>query len=122
MDRKAIDAEVRELRDAVRRSPACARIRKNHRGYSMEVVWRLGVSMVRFQKTLATSHRGGDATVRTIAVEKVKDGFRVRALTTHDLFQRSSVEDAHTETAEGVQHFESLERALERVEQMVSEG
>lgn len=116
MDRRSIDAEIRELQEGVRRSPACARIRKNHKDHAMEVFWRLGVSQIRFQKTLAAPYAGGDATVRTITIEKQPKGYRVRDATTRDAFQRGAAGEAHAVLEERVQEFESLERALEEVE------
>lgn len=114
MDRRVIDAEVRELRESLLRSPAYARIRKNHKDHSMEVLWRLGVSQVRFQKTLAAPYSGGDATVRAITVEKQARGYQVRDATTRDTFQRSSAI-----LQEQVHEFDNIEKALERVERMM---
>jgi len=115
MDRRAIDTEIRELKDGVSRSPTCARIRKNHKDYSMEVFWRLGVSQVQFQKTLAAPYAGGDATVRAVTVEKIPAGYRVRSVTTRDTFRP----EGHEETEEERQEFENLENALERVERLI---
>ncbi|MEM3086514.1 MAG: hypothetical protein QXO51_01290 [Halobacteria archaeon] len=121
MDRRAIDAEIRELQEGVRRSPACARLRKSHDDYSMEIFWRLGVSQVRFRKTLAASYAGGDATVRTITVEKTPAGYRVRDVTTRDTF-RPADPAGRDEAGGECQNFESLERALEWVERMVEQA
>ncbi len=116
MDRKTVDAELRELREGALRSPACARIRKNHRDYSMETFWRLGVSQIRFQKTVAAAYRGGDATVRAITVEKTAAGCRVRDTTTRDAFRGSpAILD------ERAQEFDDLEKALESAERMMED-
>lgn len=116
MDRRAIDAEIRELREGILRSPVCARIRKNRKDYSVEAFWRSGVSQVRFQKTLAAAYPGGDATVRAITVEKGPGGYQVRDTTTRDTFRRGAAGGAHAVLDEQVRKFESLEKALEEVE------
>ncbi len=85
----------------------------------MEVFWRLGVSQIRFQKTLAAPYAGGDVTVRTLTIEKQPQGYRVRDATARDTFRRGSAEDDHSVVEGRVEEFTSLEKALEAAERLM---